>query len=238
MYVATGDIANGRNPQDRTSLGGKILRIDAETGEGAPGNPFASSANANERRVYTYGHRNVQGVVFRPESAQAFTAEHGPAIDDEVNLLQAGANYGWDPSKGGTQGGYDEDVPMTDLQRFPDAVPAIWSSGSSTEAICQAAFWNGKLAVTALKGSKLLLFSLDDGGQGAERQHPGRARRQVRTAAGRSHRAGRLALRHDVERHRRQAAPAHRDRVTCLVRKARSYGHGRTNVLFAPNTDQ
>ncbi len=165
MYVATGDIANGRNPQDRTSLGGKILRIDADTGEGAPGNPFASSGNADERRVYSYGHRNVQGVVFRPESSQAFTAEHGPAIDDEVNLLKAGANYGWDPSKGGTQGGYDEDVPMTDLQRFPDAVPAIWSSGSSTEAICQAAFWNGKLAVTALKGSKLLLFSLDEAGK-------------------------------------------------------------------------
>ncbi|MFC3898237.1 PQQ-dependent sugar dehydrogenase [Lentzea rhizosphaerae] len=165
MFVATGDIAQPRNPQDRTSLGGKVLRIDPETGEGAAGNPFATSANANERRIYTYGHRNVQGVVFRPGTEQIFSSEHGPDVDDEVNLLKAGANYGWDPSKGGTQNRYDEDVPMTDLQRFPDAVPAVWSSGSPTEAICQAAFWNGKLAVTALKGSKLLLFTLDEAGK-------------------------------------------------------------------------
>ncbi|MET9626352.1 PQQ-dependent sugar dehydrogenase [Lentzea sp. NPDC006480] len=165
MFVATGDIAQARNPQDRTSLGGKVLRLDAETGEGAAGNPFASSSNANERRIYTYGHRNVQGVVFRPGTDQVFSSEHGPDVDDEVNLLKAGANYGWDPSKGGTQGGYDESVPMTDLKRFPDAVPAVWSSGSPTEAICQAAFWNGKLAITALKGSKLLLFTLDAQGK-------------------------------------------------------------------------
>ncbi|MGW6937052.1 PQQ-dependent sugar dehydrogenase [Lentzea sp. NPDC054927] len=165
MYVATGDIAQARNPQDRTSLGGKVLRIDPETGEGAAGNPFISSGNANERRIFSYGHRNVQGVVFRPDSDQAFSSEHGPDIDDEVNLLRAGANYGWDPSKGGTTSRYDESVPMTDQQRFPDAVPAVWSSGSSTEAICQAAFWNGKLAITALKGSKLLLFTLDAAGK-------------------------------------------------------------------------
>ncbi|GLY52681.1 PQQ-dependent sugar dehydrogenase [Lentzea sp. NBRC 102530] len=165
MFVATGDIAQARNPQDRTSLGGKVLRIDAETGEGAKDNPFAGSSNADERRVYSYGHRNVQGVVFRPGTDQVFSSEHGPDVDDEVNLLQKGANYGWDPSKGGTQSRYDESVPMTDLQRFPDAVPAVWSSGSPTEAICQAAFWNGKLAVTALKGSKLLLFTLDDAGK-------------------------------------------------------------------------
>ncbi|MGZ3140865.1 PQQ-dependent sugar dehydrogenase [Lentzea chajnantorensis] len=165
MWVATGDVAQGRNPQDRTSLGGKVLRIDPETGEGAKGNPFESSADANERRVHSFGHRNVQGVAFRPGTDQVFSSEHGPSVDDEVNLLKAGGNYGWDPSKGGTQGGYDESVPMTDLQRFPDAVPAVWSSGSPTEAICQAAFWGGKLAITALKGSKLLLFTLDEAGK-------------------------------------------------------------------------
>jgi aldose sugar dehydrogenase len=103
--------------------------------------------------------------VFRPDSDQIFSSEHGPSVDDEVNLVQKGANYGWDPSQGGTQSRYDESVPMTDLARFPDAVPAVWSSGSSTEAICQAAFWNGKLAITALKGSKLLLFTLGADGK-------------------------------------------------------------------------
>ena len=77
---------------------------------------------------------------------------------------------------------------MTDLERFPDAVPAMWSSGRPTEAICQAAFWNGKLAITALKGSKLLLFTLDDAGKVQNVSHPGGAERQVRAARAARHR--------------------------------------------------
>jgi aldose sugar dehydrogenase len=165
LLVGTGDTANGRFAQDRTNLGGKLLRISLDTGEGVPGNPFITSQNANERRVYTFGNRNVQGVAVRPGTQQVFMTEHGPDVDDEVNLVQTGGNYGWDPSQGGTVGGYDEDVPMTDTKRFPDAVPALWSSGRPTEAICGAAFFDGMLAVPALKGSKLLLFSVDAAGK-------------------------------------------------------------------------
>jgi glucose/arabinose dehydrogenase len=165
LLVGTGDTARGDVAQDKSSLGGKVLRVDLDTGEGVAGNPFGD-------RIYTYGHRNVQGVAVRPDG-MVFTAEHGPDVDDEVNVLEPGANYGWDPSQGGTVGGYDEDVPMTDLERFPDAVPAVWSSGDSTEAICDAAFlvgeqWgelNGVLAVTALKGSKVLLFTVGPDGK-------------------------------------------------------------------------
>lgn len=164
LLVGTGDTARGDVSQDRSSLGGKVLRVDLATGEGVAGNPFGD-------RIYTYGHRNVQGVAVR-QDGMVFTAEHGPSTDDEVNVLKPGGNYGWDPSQGGTVGGYDEDVPMTDLERFPDAVPAVWSSGSPTEAICDAAFlagdqWgalNGVLAVTALKGAKLLLFTVTQEG--------------------------------------------------------------------------
>ncbi|GLZ34512.1 glucose dehydrogenase [Lentzea sp. NBRC 105346] len=165
LLVGTGDTARGNIAQDRTNLGGKLLRIDLNTGEGVPGNPFASSQNANERRIYTYGNRNIQGVALRPGTDQVFMTEHGPDVDDEVNLVKAGGNYGWDPSQGGTVGGYDESVPMTDTKRFPDAVPAVWSSGRPTEAICGAAFFDGMLAVPALKGSKLLVFSLDEQGK-------------------------------------------------------------------------
>jgi glucose/arabinose dehydrogenase len=173
LLVGTGDSANASIAQNRQSLGGKVLRLDLNTGDAAPGNPFADASNGVERRIYTYGHRNVQGVATRPGSDQVFTAEHGPTLDDEVNLLRAGANYGWDPSRGGAVGGYDEDVPMTDLRRFPDAVPAVWASGSPTDAICGAAFlsgpnWrdlNGVLAVTALKGAELLLFTLTADGK-------------------------------------------------------------------------
>jgi glucose/arabinose dehydrogenase len=172
LLVGTGDTAGGRIPQDRTSLGGKVLRLDLSTGDPLPDNPFISSANANERLVYTYGHRNVQGVAVRPGSGQVVTAEHGPSSNDEVNLIRAGANYGWDPSRGGTTAGYDESVPMTDLTRYPDAVPAVWQSGETTQAVCAATFlsgaqWgplDGALVVTALKGAKLLILTLDAAG--------------------------------------------------------------------------
>ncbi|MGO1054201.1 PQQ-dependent sugar dehydrogenase [Crossiella sp. CA198] len=172
LLVGTGDAAQAAAAQDRHGLGGKVLRIDLNTGAPAPGNPFATSGDARERLIHTLGHRNVQGLAVRPGGDQVFAAEHGPTRDDEVNLLKAGANYGWDPAQGGTVTSYDESVPMTDTERFPDAVPAVWSSGSSTEAVCAVDFlsganWgelDGTLAMTTLKGSKLLLLSLDETG--------------------------------------------------------------------------
>ncbi|NMH98507.1 PQQ-dependent sugar dehydrogenase [Pseudonocardia acidicola] len=168
LLVGTGDTARSTVPQDLTSMGGKVLRVDLATGGPAAGNPFADAAAAAQRLIWTYGHRNVQGVAVRPGTGEVYTAEHGPGTDDEVNRLRAGGNYGWDPSQGGTVGGYDESVPMTDLARFPDAVPAMWSSGRPVEAIAGAAFidgpqWgalDGALAVAALRGSKLLIMTL------------------------------------------------------------------------------
>jgi len=176
LLVGTGDVARGRNPQDRTSLGGKVLRLDLDTGDPLPDNPFASSDNRRERYVYTYGHRNIQGVAVQPGTGEVYTAEHGPSNNDEVNRIEAGANYGWDPSQGGTVGGYDESVPMTDRDRFPDAVPATWQSGRTTQAVCAAEFLEGEdwgglegaLVVTALKGAKLLILTLEDDGSLAE----------------------------------------------------------------------
>jgi len=172
LLVGTGDIANPDVPQDRTSLGGKVLRLNLETGEPMPDNPFIESDNKRERYLLSYGHRNIQGVATRPGNGQIYTAEHGPGQNDEVNLIEAGKNYGWDPSQGGTVDSYDESVPMTDLDRFPDAVPAKWQSGDTTEAVCAATFlegdqWgalDGALVVTALKGAKVLLLTLDEPG--------------------------------------------------------------------------
>lgn len=172
LLVGTGDTAQGSVPQDRTSLGGKVLRLDLETGKPLPDNPFASADNARERYVYSYGHRNIQGVAVQPGTGVVYTAEHGPSNNDEVNRIEPGGNYGWDPSRGGTVGGYDEDVPMTDRRRFPDAVPAIWQSGRTTQAVCSAEFLEGEqwgglegaLVVTALKGAKLLLLTLKEDG--------------------------------------------------------------------------
>lgn len=179
LLVSTGDTAQAPLSQDRSSLGGKVLRMNIDTGAAMPDNPFADSSDPNERLVYTYGHRNPQGVALHPDG-RVFVAEHGPDVDDEVNVLRPGGNYGWDPSRGGTTDEYDESVPMTDLQRFPDAVRAAWSSGSSTEAVCAAEFltgpqWgelDGALVVPALKGSKLLIFRLNPDGTASPPEIP------------------------------------------------------------------
>ena len=90
-----------------------------------------------------------------------WSVEHGPAEDDEINLLAAGRNYGWDPVPG-----YNQSVAMTDLVKFPGAVEARWSSGSVTLATSGGIFlvgaqwgvWEGRLAVATLKDSKLRIF--------------------------------------------------------------------------------
>ena len=155
LWIATGDAALGTPPQDLSSLGGKVLRVDSSTGAGAETNPLASP------RVYSYGHRNVQGLALRPGTSQMWAVEHGPRVDDEINLLLAGGNYGWDPVPG-----YNESVPMTDRVKFPRAVEAKWSSGSPTLAVSGGIFlegsqwgiWEDRLAVATLRDSRLRLF--------------------------------------------------------------------------------
>ena len=163
LWIATGDAASGTVPQDLSSLGGKVLRVDSSTGAGAPANPFASSP-----RIYTYGHRNVQGLALRPGTSQMWSVEHGPSVDDEINLLVARRNYGWDPVPG-----YNEAVSMTNLVKFPEAIEAKWSSGSPTLAPSGGIFlegeqwgvWEERLAVATLKDRKLRLFEFTPDGE-------------------------------------------------------------------------
>ena len=158
LWIATGDGFTVGNAQDLTSLGGKMLRVNAATGAGAPGNPFSAP---NSPLIYTYGHRNPQGLALRPGTSQMWSVEHGPHHDDEINLLTVGGNYGWDPGPGYREGG-----PMTDLVQFPDAVPAKWSSGDPTLAPSGGIYldgddwdqWEGRLAVATLKNMSLRVF--------------------------------------------------------------------------------
>ena len=164
--------------------------------------------------MLSYGHRNLQGVAVQPGTGAVYTAEHGPSFNDEVNRIRPGANYGWDPSQGGTVGGYDESVPMTDRKRFPDAVPAIWQSGRTTQAVCAAEFlegsqWGGlegALVVTALKGAKLLLLTLKDDGTLAKVAVPEATNGPYGRLRAARHGAGRCPVRDDHQRRRRQAA--------------------------------
>jgi glucose/arabinose dehydrogenase len=162
LRVGTGDAATGTNPQNLRSLGGKTLRV-RRNGSVPPDNPFAASPDRRTRLIYTYGHRNVQGLARRLGTRQMWSVEHGPSSHDEVNVLLPGANYGWNPVPG-----YDESVPMTDLRRYPRAVRARWTSGNGVIAPSGATFlagsgwgrWQGALAVAALRGSRLTVFTL------------------------------------------------------------------------------
>ncbi|AWH93199.1 PQQ-dependent sugar dehydrogenase [Dietzia lutea] len=166
LYIGTGDAFTGPAPQDLDSLSGKILHV---TRTGAP-----ADDTIDDSRVLTYGHRNVQGLALRPDSEQIVSAEHGPDVDDEVNLVVPGANYGWNP---GSDGRYDQNVPMTDARAFPEAVGASWRSGAPTLAPGGIAFlddaawgeWDGALAVAMLKTSQIVLMTLSDDGTSVTR---------------------------------------------------------------------
>jgi aldose sugar dehydrogenase len=163
LLVGTGDAAQGVNPQNLQSLGGKTLRVTRD-GEAAPGNP---QAEGKDPRIFTYGHRNVQGLAEQPGTGRIYSGEHGPDVDDEINLIVASKNYGWAPPPP-----YDESVPMTDFGAFPDAMPAAWSSGRPTTALSGIAFlrgeawggWDGVLVGAELKNRRLRLLRLDETG--------------------------------------------------------------------------
>ncbi len=183
LLIGTGDAAQGANPQNLQSLGGKVLRVNAD-GSIPKTNPFYSRGG-KARYVLTYGHRNVQGLAIRPGNHQVWSVEQGTYRDDEANLIAKGKNYGYDPVPG-----YNESVPMTDRSKFPRAVPAKWSSGSSTIATSGASFvsgrswgrWNGALAIGVLKGEQIRLLKIDSHSRVVDqRTIPGLDRGRIRT---------------------------------------------------------
>lgn len=172
LYVTTGDTHNGIVPQSPTLIGGKVLRIDRD-GKAAPGNGAPAGFDP---RVYTYGHRNPQGITFRPGTNQPYTAENGPWHSDEVTALVPGGNAGWDPRPNvGGRGacpdnycGYSPNqmgamdpkdraafMPMTDTKTYPNAMRPAWNNDGLSQGMFGTTFlagpqwkgWNGKLAV-------------------------------------------------------------------------------------------
>src|SRR3954447_7579795 len=133
LYAGTGDAGNTANAQNASSLGGKILRVTT-SGAPAPGNPTSGS------RVWTLGHRNVQGLVF-DRANHLWASEFGQNTFDEVNLIVAGGNYGW-PTVEGT--GNDS--------RFRN--PA-WTWSPSEASPSGIAVKGDSLYVAALRGTRL-----------------------------------------------------------------------------------
>ena len=177
LYVTTGDNHNYLLPQSPTLLGGKVLRVTT-TGAAAPGNAPPAGFDP---RIFTYGHRNVQGISFRPGSGQPFTSEHGPNHSDEVTALVNGGNAGWDPQNRPAlncpdnycgYAGNATTMPMTDVTRFPNALPARWNNSGNSQGTGPAAFlsgpqwraWDGRLAVGVMGGQRLAILELDAAG--------------------------------------------------------------------------
>ena len=172
LYVTTGDTHNGEVPQSPTRIGGKVLRIDRD-GKAAPGNGAPAGFDS---RIYTYGHRNPQGITFRPGTNQPYTAENGPWHSDEVTALVPGGNAGWDPRPNiGGRGacpdnycGYSPNqmgavnpkersafMPMTDTKTYPKAMKPAWNNDGLSQGLFSTTFltgpqwkaWNGKMII-------------------------------------------------------------------------------------------
>jgi len=166
LYVVTGDSQRREQPQDPNALGGKILRLTPE-GDPAPGNPFGTA-------VYSLGHRNVQGLAW-DSAGRLWASEFGPDVNDELNLIQPGANYGWPAVTGAPH-----------REGYRDA-KVVWpstadSSPSGLEIVGSTAF------LGALRGERLWTVPLSGEEAGAPvayfTREYGRIRDVVRTPDG------------------------------------------------------
>lgn len=140
LYVATGEIGQPDLAQDQSSLAGKILRITPK-GNPAPGNPSPGSP------VWSYGHRNVQGLAWDADD-RLWASEFGQNDVDELNLIEPGDNYGWPQCEG------DCDVPGTTNPK------ATWSP-TATSSPSGLVIVAGSAWVAALRGQTLYEVPLD-----------------------------------------------------------------------------
>jgi glucose/arabinose dehydrogenase len=159
LYIATGDAGDPLSSQDRNSLGGKILRLTPE-GSVPEDNPFPNNP------VYSYGHRNVEGLAW-DERGRLYASEFGQDTFDEVNLIRPGDNYGWPAFEG--DGGEEATA-----AGFVNPI-TTWStdeaSPSGAEILVNGAIpqWEGDLFVAALRGERLWRLELGPDGSVVER---------------------------------------------------------------------
>ena len=157
LYVATGDAGDTANSQDKSSLGGKILRISPD-GSVPEDNPFPNSP------VYSYGHRNVEGLAWDAKG-RLFASEFGQNTWDEANRIVAGGNYGWPEieGEGGKEQGYIDPITVWPTSEASPSGVEIMVDGSIPQ-------WEGDLFVAALRGERLWRLELNDRGGVVDRE--------------------------------------------------------------------
>ena len=163
MYVTCGDRFQMRQAQDLSDLAGKIVRL-RDDGSVPPDNPFVGRSGVRPE-IFTYGNRNPQGLALHPETGKVWEVEHGPRGGDELNILKAGANYGWPLVTFGTN--YDGST-ITNTRHLDGMEDALrtWVPSISPCGLCfytGTAFpdWKGSLFTGALSTYALFRIEVD-----------------------------------------------------------------------------
>jgi glucose/arabinose dehydrogenase len=165
LYFSIGDRGNRDvNPQDITRDGGKIYRLKPD-GSIPEDNPFVGKDGAREA-IYSYGHRNPQGMDMHPETGEIWIHEHGPRGGDEVNKIEKGANYGWPILSFGINysgSEFAEDTARAGMNQ-PEWYwdPSIAPSGMAFVTGDKYPDWQGNLLVGSLKFQYIVLCEIED----------------------------------------------------------------------------
>jgi aldose sugar dehydrogenase len=166
LLLTTGDGFDYREEaQNLGSLLGKTIRL-GDDGSIPPDNPFVGRADAMDA-IWTYGHRNPQGLVIDPETKAVYQHEHGPRGGDELNLLRAGRNYGWPAITYGLDYSGARVSPFTEQpgmeQPLLQWTPSIAPSGLTIYRASEFTEWQGDLFVGALVDREVRRLRLRDG---------------------------------------------------------------------------
>jgi aldose sugar dehydrogenase len=164
LYWATGDKHDNTYAQNSQKLNGKILRLNPD-GKIPADNPDPSSP------VWALGFRNMQGLVFS-KSGLLYTSEHGDAIEDEVNLIRKGGNYGWPFIEG--QHDLEDEKSFADeyssIEPIRSWTPVIAPAGMTYYAFDAIPEWKNSLLLTTLKGKSLRILHLNSDGTGISKE--------------------------------------------------------------------
>lgn len=163
LFFTIGERGNrDENPQDITRDGGKVYRLH-DDGQVPTDNPFVNSTGA-KKAIYSYGHRNPQGMIVHPETGEVWVHEHGPRGGDEINVVKKGANYGWPVISYGIN--YNGTV-FTEETSKPGMeqplyywVPSIAPSGFDVVTSDRYPQWQGDLLVGSLSFAYLEKLTL------------------------------------------------------------------------------
>ena len=153
LYITTGDADRPILAQDLKSLNGKILRVN-DDGSIPGDNPFIKNDTAR-KEIWTYGHRNTQGMDFETSTGDLYNSEHGPSGGDEINLVKKGMNYGWPVI-------HHQEIKENMIAPLVEFTPSIGPS--------EAVFYNGdafpdlkgRLLVACLRGESIMSFKIDE----------------------------------------------------------------------------